>query len=105
MAGKTGTTDQFKDALFVGYSPSIVTGVWVGQDKYETLGSGETGAQAALPIWIEFMEKAMATRPYQVFSTPQTTVRVVMDPVSGKKLADNAPAAVQALFLEGTAPE
>jgi penicillin-binding protein 1A len=105
VAGKTGTTDQFKDALFVGYSPSIATGVWVGQDKYETLGRGETGASAALPIWIEFMGKAMATRPYQVFSAPQSTVRVAMDPVSGKRMADSDPDAVQALFLKGTEPE
>lgn len=105
VAGKTGTTDEFKDALFVGYSPSIVTGVWVGQDKYETLGRGETGAQAALPIWIEFMEKAMATRPYQVFSTPEATVRVAMDPVSAKRVADDDPNAVQVLFRKGMAPE
>lgn len=105
VAGKTGTTDQFKDALFVGYSPSIVTGVWVGQDNNETLGWGETGAQAALPIWIEFMEKAMATRPYQVFTTPQTTVRVAMDPVSGKRVADDDPNAVQALFRKGPVPK
>jgi penicillin-binding protein 1A len=104
VAGKTGTTDQFKDALFVGYSPSIVTGVWVGQDKYESLGGGETGARAALPIWIEFMGKAMATRPYQVFSAPLGTVRVAVDPVSGKRLAGDDSHAVQALFLEGTSP-
>jgi penicillin-binding protein 1A len=104
VAGKTGTTDQFKDALFVGYSPSIVTGVWVGQDKYESLGKGETGAQSALPIWIDFMGTAMATRPYQVFTAPQGTVRVAVDPVSGKRLADNDPDAVQALFLKGKAP-
>jgi penicillin-binding protein 1A len=105
VAGKTGTTDQFKDALFMGYSPSIVTGVWVGQDKYETLGKGETGAQAALPIWIDYMEKAMATRPYQVFTTPETTLRVSIDPVSGKRMSEDDPGAVQALFLKGKAPE
>jgi penicillin-binding protein 1A len=102
VAGKTGTTDQFKDALFMGYSPSIVTGVWVGQDKYESLGSGETGAQAALPIWIAFMEKAMATRPYQVFTTPESTQRLSMDPVSGQAVSDSDPDAVNALFRKGT---
>ncbi len=105
VAGKTGTTNQFKDALFVGYSPSIVTGVWVGQDKYETLGKGETGAQAALPIWVEFMEKAMVTRPYQVFSEPEGMVRVAMNPVSGKRVAGNDPGAVKALFRKGMAPK
>jgi len=57
IAGKTGTTDEFKDALFIGFSPSITTGVWVGQDTFATIGKGETGARAALPIWIEFMQK------------------------------------------------
>ena len=105
VAGKTGTTDQFKDALFVGYSPSVATGVWVGQDQSETLGKGETGAMAALPIWIEFMEKALATRPYQTFSEPMDTTRVAMDPVTGKRLAEDAPNAVHALFREGKAPK
>jgi penicillin-binding protein 1A len=105
VAGKTGTTDQFKDALFVGFSPSIATGVWVGQDRYETLGKGETGARAALPIWIEFMEKAMATRPYQVFSIPESTIRVAMDPVSGKRGEDNDPVAAKALFRKGMGPK
>jgi penicillin-binding protein 1A len=105
VGGKTGTTDQFKDALFVGYSPSIVTGVSVGQDRYETLGKGETGARAALPIWIDFMEKAMATRPYQVFAVPETTIRVSMDSDSGKRGDINDPGTVEALFRRGMEPE
>jgi len=59
VGGKTGTTDKCKDALFIGFSPSIVTGVWVGRDKFITLGNRETGARAALPIWVKFMEKAL----------------------------------------------
>ena len=105
VAGKTGTTDEFKDALFVGYSPSITTGVWVGLDRYETLGDGETGAAAALPIWIGFMEKAMATRPYETFDMPPGTVRVPMDPISGKRMETDAPNSVLAMFREGMAPE
>ena len=101
VAGKTGTTDLFKDALFIGYSPSITTGVWVGLDRYETLGDGETGAAAALPIWIGFMEKAMATRPFETFDTPLDTTRLSMDPISGKRTAKDASNSVYALFREG----
>ena len=57
IAGKTGTTNKYKDALFIGFSPSIAAGVWVGQDIGVTLGNLETGARAALPIWIEFMRE------------------------------------------------
>ena len=60
LAGKTGTTNNFTDAWFVGFSPSITTGVWVGYDEKKSLGAGETGARAALPIWMDFMNVAMA---------------------------------------------
>lgn len=103
VAGKTGTTDQFKDALFIGYSPSITTGVWVGLDRYETLGDGETGAVAALPVWIAFMEKAMATRPYETFEMPLGVIRGPMDPVTGKRKEKDSPGSVHALFREGAA--
>jgi penicillin-binding protein 1A len=59
LAGKTGTTNDFTDAWFVGFSPSITCGVWVGYDEKKTLGPKETGAQAALPIWIDFMKVAI----------------------------------------------
>ncbi|MBU0988147.1 MAG: penicillin-binding protein 1A, partial [Proteobacteria bacterium] len=55
VAGKTGTTNDFKDALFIGFSPSIAAGVWMGQDSAATLGARETGARAALPVWTDFM--------------------------------------------------
>ncbi len=60
LAGKTGTTNDFTDAWFIGFSPTITCGVWVGFDEKKSLGSKETGAQAALPIWIEFMRAAVA---------------------------------------------
>jgi penicillin-binding protein 1A len=59
VAGKTGTTNDFKDAWFIGFSPSITCGVWVGFDEKKTLGNKETGAMAALPIWMDFMEAAL----------------------------------------------
>jgi penicillin-binding protein 1A len=57
-AGKTGTTDQNRDAWFIGYTPTLVTGVWVGHDQERSLGKGETGGRMAAPIWLDFMAKA-----------------------------------------------
>ena len=105
IAGKTGTTDEFKDALFVGFSPSITTGVWVGQDTFATIGKGETGARAALPIWIEFMQKALLNRPVQYFDIPDDVVKVSIDPSTGLLTKDDSPNAVKALFKKGTEPK
>ena len=104
VAGKTGTTDAYIDALFVGFSPSFVTGVWVGQDMQVSLGNLETGARAALPIWIEFMRAAIAKKSFQYFDIPDNVVKAWMDPSTGKKTAANAPGAVEALFVRGTEP-
>jgi penicillin-binding protein 1A len=67
LGGKTGTTNDFTDAWFVGFSPSITAGVWVGFDEKKSLGNKETGAEAALPIWIDFMKVALAGRDKEVF--------------------------------------
>ncbi len=67
LGGKTGTTNDFTDAWFIGFSPSITCGVWVGFDEKKELGSPETGAQAALPIWIDFMKTALAGRDGEEF--------------------------------------
>jgi penicillin-binding protein 1A len=104
IAGKTGTTDAFKDALFIGFSPSITTGVWVGQDAFTTLGSGETGARAALPIWIDFMTGALNDNPLQYFDMPDDVVVARIDPSTGRLATDDDPQAVKALFKKGTEP-
>ena len=70
LAGKTGTTNDFTDAWFVGFSPSIACGVWVGYDEKKTLGKKETGALAALPIWIDFMKVALKGRDQEDFALP-----------------------------------
>ena len=74
LAGKTGTTNDFTDAWFVGFSPSITCGVWVGFDEKKTLGNKETGAQAALPIWMDFMKVAIADKKDEKFSEPPPEV-------------------------------
>jgi penicillin-binding protein 1A len=70
LGGKTGTTNDFTDAWFVGFSPSITCGVWIGFDEKKTLGSKETGGQAALPVWIDFMKIALQGRDAETFVKP-----------------------------------
>ncbi len=104
LAGKTGTTNEYRDALFVGFSPEIAAGVWVGRDDQHPIGPEATGAHAALPIWIDFMRAALAGRPTAGFDAPADLTRVLIDPDSGR-LADPAAAgAVGALFRKGSSP-
>jgi len=97
IGGKTGTTNNYKDALFVGFSPTIAAGVWVGCDDYTTLGRYETGARAALPIWKDFMKNVLKDRPYRFFDMPDNVVRRQMDPDTGELFFDT-PKHVTALF-------
>jgi penicillin-binding protein 1A len=79
LAGKTGTTNNFTDAWFVGFSPAITCGVWIGYDEKKFLGAKETGARAALPIWIEFMKAALAGKdPVDFQPPPELTPSVHM---------------------------
>ena len=105
LAGKTGTTDGYKDALFIGFSPTIVTGVWVGLDHHGTLGDKETGAKAALPIWIHFMEQVLRGQPYHDFTLPEGVVKVHMDAKSGLLAPENCADALWAVFKRGTEPK
>jgi len=104
IAGKTGTSADSRDALFVGFSPSIAAGVWVGQDAGDTLGSGETGARAALPIWIDFMTAALHGMPPDYFDIPDGVVARPIDPIRGEPLGAGHPGAVQALFRKEARP-
>src|SRR5262249_20948184 len=70
LAGKTGTTNDFTDAWFVGFSPSLTAGVWIGYDEKKSLGLKETGARAALPIWMQFMSVALAGNDPGEFEQP-----------------------------------
>ncbi|MBA4389426.1 MAG: hypothetical protein C0399_00605 [Syntrophus sp. (in: bacteria)] len=72
LAGKTGTTDDFRDAWFIGFSPNLLCAVWVGYDKKTNLGGKESGGTAALPIWIDFMSKALQHYPNEDFNQPKT---------------------------------
>jgi len=105
VAGKTGTTNNYRDALFVGFSPAIAAGVWVGLDPGGTLGDRETGAKAALPIWIQFMKNAPATGSPPYFDLPDNVVKVRMNPQTGLLAADGSKNAVDSLFIKGTEPK
>lgn len=98
VAGKTGTTNDFRDALFVGFSPSTAAGVWVGLDDQDSLGQGETGARAALPIWTAYMETALAKSSVDYFDIPDGVVRKWMDPKTGKLSGARSHGLVNALF-------
>jgi penicillin-binding protein 1A len=77
LAGKTGTTNDFTDAWFIGFSPSMTCGVWIGFDEKMSLGKKETGARAALPIWMDFMRAALKGRETEDFLTPAAAPRAI----------------------------
>jgi penicillin-binding protein 1A len=103
IAGKTGTTTDLRDAWFVGFSPDLLAAVWVGFDDTRKLGKGEEGARTALPIWIDFMAKALAARPVRDFVQPPGVVTIQIDPASGLRAAPGAEGIAE-VFVDGTAP-
>jgi penicillin-binding protein 1A len=104
VAGKTGTTNDSKDAWFVGYIPQIVAGVWVGYDQERSLGAGGSGGQAAAPIWAEFMEKSVAGLPTEDFEATENVTFVLINPRTGKLAREGTPGAVMECFIKGTEP-
>jgi penicillin-binding protein 1B len=102
-AGKTGTTDDERDAWFAGYTPDLLVVVWVGYDDNRPLGL--SGAQAALPIWVEFMKEVLRGRPSQDFLPPPGVVQVAVDPATGEIAHAGCPTQVTELFIAGTEPK
>jgi penicillin-binding protein 1B len=100
-AGKTGTTDDLRDAWFAGYTPEVLAIVWVGYDDNRALGL--TGAQAALPIWVDFM---MGTGRVgeEDFPEPEGMVREEVDPETGQLATWKCPEEIEEIFIEGTEP-
>ncbi|MBU2054712.1 MAG: PBP1A family penicillin-binding protein [Proteobacteria bacterium] len=105
VAGKTGTTDDVRDAWFLGFTPSMVAGVWVGFDQERTLGKHEVGGRAAAPIWLYFAEKALQGQPVEAFTVPEGIVFVKVDPKTGAPAGPSTRGAIFESFLEGTTPE
>jgi len=103
-AGKTGTTDDYTDAWFVGYVPGAVTGVWVGFDRKQKIGPGMTGAAAALPIWVDVMLAATKGRPAQDFPVPSGVVSRLICVETGLLANPGCPSTEIELFREGSEP-
>jgi penicillin-binding protein 1A len=104
VAGKTGTSNNARDAWFVGYTAELVAGVWVGYDDHRPLGKGESGSKSALPIWVDFMQSASAGRPAVDFPVPSGIEHVAIDPKSGLRAYEGMPDAIDEVFIAGTAP-
>jgi penicillin-binding protein 1A len=104
LAGKTGTTNDHTDAWFVGFSPEIAAGVWVGFDQNRLLGKGETGGRAALPIWMDFMRPALDGRPPREFELPPGVVFARIDAETGALASETSESTLLQAFVEGTVP-
>ncbi|MBS1963402.1 MAG: PBP1A family penicillin-binding protein [Bdellovibrionales bacterium] len=104
-AGKTGTTNDYQDAWFMGFTANVVAGAWVGYDTNKQIGKGETGARAALPIWLDFMKEAVKNTPESDFEVPPGVVFASIHPQTGKLAPPNASYAIKEAFLEGTEPK
>ena len=104
LAGKTGTTNDFRDAWFIGFSPDIAVGVYVGMDDHRSMGRGEFGAHAALPVWIDIMRQVLPLFPDTPFSIPDDVVDVRIDPKTGLRTPMNDPNFVVEVYKKGQLP-
>jgi penicillin-binding protein 1A len=106
MAGKTGTTDDFSDAWFIGFTPSLTCGVWVGFDQKQSLGPDETGARAALPIWVDFFKAILEDRTREKFLKPANVVYVPIDRQTGLRASveSGCQDIILEAFVRGTEP-
>jgi penicillin-binding protein 1A len=105
LAGKTGTTNDQRDAWFSGYNNDVVTTVWVGFDNPRPLGNRETGAGAALPMWIDYMREALRGKPEHTMSQPEGMVSVRIDAQTGQYTSADNPNAIFELFRVENAPQ
>lgn len=102
LAGKTGTTDDYRDAWFSGFNASMVTTVWVGFDQPASLGRGEAGGRASLPIWIDYMRAALAGVPEQPPTPPPGVITMRVNSETGKPADASDPNAIDEYFVKGT---
>jgi penicillin-binding protein 1A len=98
VAGKTGTTNDQRDAWFCGFGPGVVATAWVGYDDYHSMGRKETGGSAALPMWIDFMRVALADVPLQDTKPPKGVVTASIDTASGMVVENGAPGSIKEFF-------
>ena len=104
LAGKTGTTNKSKDAWFIGFSPDLVVGVFVGFDDPKSMGKRETGSSVAAPIWGDFMKQALANTPPMPFRVPEGIKNVRVNPKTGRLASPSDENAIWESFIAGTEP-
>jgi len=104
LAGKTGTTNDYKDAWFVGFSPDLAVGVYVGYDKPRAMGRGTTGGELAAPIAGDFLKEALADKPAVPFRVPPGIKLVRINPVTGMRAGPGDQKVILEAFKPGTAP-
>ncbi|MBU0990230.1 MAG: PBP1A family penicillin-binding protein [Proteobacteria bacterium] len=104
-AGKTGTTNDLRDAWFIGYTPGLVTGVWVGYDEQREMGDGETGSRAASPIWLHFMSGTLKEEPVKDFEVPEGVVFAKIDAETGLLAGRHSEKTLFQSFKVGTEPK
>jgi penicillin-binding protein 1A len=104
VAGKTGTTNGYYDAWFIGYTPQVSTGVWVGHDQERSIGKGEVGGRSALPIWVDYMKAAHEELPQMTFNAPEGIVFANIDADTGELASASSKTVIRQAFLEGTEP-
>jgi penicillin-binding protein 1A len=105
LAGKTGTTNDQRDAWFCGFNTQLVTTVWVGFDRVQPLGNGETGGRAALPMWIDYMASALKGVPTSTLAQPPGLVTVRIDAKTGLRLPPGQAGGLFELFRPEHVPE
>jgi penicillin-binding protein 1A len=105
IAGKTGTTNDYNDAWFIGFSPELATGVWVGNDQDESLGVNETGTRTAIPIWLKFMQEALKDVPVKSFPIPNDVTYVKINQKTGEETSFDDPDGRFEIFLNDNLPE
>ena len=101
LSGKTGTTNDYRDAWFSGFNADVATTAWIGFDQPAPLGRGETGARAALPVWIDFMRVALQDVPEKPLIPPNTIVKLTVNSETGKPTTPDDPQAMEEYFIQG----
>ncbi|MFH1624035.1 MAG: PBP1A family penicillin-binding protein [Pseudomonadota bacterium] len=104
VGGKTGTSNNEVDAWFIGFTPNLIAGTWVGFDDHRNLGEHETGSGAAAPIWVQFMKEVLRDKPIRDFPVPDGIVFVKTDRKTGLLASPKSTSIIFESFEEGTAP-